>query len=155
MFSSASHSRWFDLRQLSGQAISFFFCSFSRTPAELSLGIFNTVPNTCWSSENTPGTASASLLKTNRWRLLVGWGFMLCFCRSHRPAVLLPTLRYLLCLLGISPPAIRHFPLAQIVLLGWVMVSFQCVTPSCDEHNACLNGALSSLFWRCTCVQRW
>lgn len=144
----------FHLLQLSGRAI-FVLFSFSRTPAELSLGIFNTVHNRCWSSENTPGTASASLLKPNRWCLLVGRGFMLCFRRYHRPAVVLATLRYLLCLLGVSPPAIRHFPLAPIVLLGWVIDSFQWVTPTCDEHNACLNGAFSPLFWCCTCVQRW
>ena len=47
---------------------------------------------------------------------------------THNRALVLPTLRYLLCLLSISPPAVRHVLLAQIVLLGWVMVSFQCYT---------------------------
>lgn len=107
------------LLQLSGWAI--FFFSSSRTPAELSLGIFNTVHNRCWSSENTPGITGVC------W-----WGegscFVLALRRCCRPSV---------------APAIRHFPLAQIVLLGWVIVSFQCVTPTCDEHNVCLNGAFS------------
>lgn len=123
-----THSRWFPSAVEWTRVVVFF--PFSRTPAELSLGIFNVVHNSWWSAENTPGTASASLRKTNRWCLLVGRRFVLWFCCSHRPAVELPTLRHLLCLLSVSPPAFRHLPLAQIVLLGWVSVSFQWVTPT-------------------------
>lgn len=139
----------FCLLRLTGRAE---FWAALRTPAELSLGIFSTLHNRCWSSENSPGLANASLLETNRCFLLVGRRLVLCFCLSRRPAVVLPTLCSLLCLLGVSPPAIRYFPLAHTLLFGWLNVLFQSFTPTCDEHNASLIGAFCPLFWRCTCV---
>lgn len=53
----------FCLLRLSGRAE---FWAALRTPAELSLGVFSTLHNRCWSSEDSPGLANASLLETNR-----------------------------------------------------------------------------------------
>lgn len=139
----------FHLLRLGGRAV---FLAALRAPAELALGIFSALHNRCWSTENPPGLAKVSLLETNRRYLLVGRRFVLCFCLSRCPAVVLPTLCSLLCLLGISPPATRYFPLVQAFLRGWINVLFQSFTPTCDEHNACLIGAFSPLFWRGTCV---
>lgn len=58
---------------------------------------------------------------------------------------------YLLCLLAVSPAAIECLPLAHFYLVE-EMSCPRVFTPTCDQHNASLNGDCSLLFLHCTCV---
>lgn len=118
--SSNNCNRW---KSIAVEWMSIFFFSFSRTLAELSLGIFNTVHNRCWSSEHTPGTASTSLLKLNCW----------CFAGGARVHVLFSPL---------PPPCSGATNPPLPALFAQHLCSSHHTLPACSDSSTWLSNCL-------------